>query len=383
MNDSNSPASGTTVPLPVDLERVEDAVDALGYEFLATDDRIIMPWPNHRVSAYFGRDSGLHLTVLARMRMTLDLFTLNEVARMLNLWNEERIGPVALLHVGDEGEVEIRFRSTVCVDEGLTPAQLEQFLAVTLGTMSMASDHAIEAFSELAVQGAGSEELRTEQDEQDLEEKIRGLVPPPARPHPGTGPGTDPAEGRNMDPEQHSGHDPSSRHPSRRNSRSAEQSAERPAAGSPDDPEAYPAEVTLDRVQEHLNRIGVVKTSAEEDFIIAWINDVFLGFFIDNGPTFLVKGHWDPGLDPERDFIKLFMMCNQWNENSLTTKAFCHRDDTGLQVRVEFTVPVSEGLTDAQLRHNITLSIHHILQAIDSLSTEATGSSVVDWPEQD
>ena len=94
--------------------------------------------------------------------------------------------------------------------------------------------------------------------------------------------------------------------------------------------------------------IGVVKTSGEDDFLVAWINEVFLGFFIDNGPTFLVKGHWDPDMDPERDFIKLFMMCNQWNERSLTTKAFCHRDTQGLQVRVEFAVPTAEGLTDGQ-----------------------------------
>lgn len=53
-----------------------------------------------------------------------------------------------------------------------------------------------------------------------------------------------------------------------------------------------------------------------------------------------------------------------------------------MQVRVEFAVPTAEGLTDGQLRHNIALSIHHILQAVDSLSIEATGSSIVDWPDQ-
>lgn len=144
----------------------------------------------------------------------------------------------------------------------------------------------------------------------------------------------------------------------------------------------YPREVTLNRVRDHLADIGVVKTSGEDDFLVAWINEVFIGFFIDNGPTFLVKGHWDPDMDPDRDFIKLFMMCNQWNERSLTTKAFCHKDTQGLQVRVEFAVPTAEGLTDGQLRHNIALSIHHILQAVDSLSIEATGSSIVDWPDQ-
>ena len=459
-------------------------MDALGYQFLAADDRLLLPWPNHRISMYFGHESGVHLTMLARMRMSLDLSMINDVAHALNRWNTERIAPAAMLHVGDLGEIEIRFRSSLSVDEGVSTDQLLQFIQLTINTVEMAVDTVMELFSELDITGAGSEELRAEQDEEDLVAEIVGLwVPPSANRH-GFERGS---ESRNMDTPRHpsSHHDDHDDHPDAEvpGSLGGEDGSE-PVRETPDEPflpifsefagtdltggsdesagssgpaagrhrdddddedlldllasmrdhgdeettgfdpvipaigdssvtlpsddddhdagdltdmtdigdrdlydlednhAEYPREVTLDRVRDHLADIGVVKTSGEDDFLVAWINEVFIGFFIDNGPTFLVKGHWDPDMDPDRDFIKLFMMCNQWNERSLTTKAFCHKDTQGLQVRVEFAVPTAEGLTDGQLRHNIALSIHHILQAVDSLSIEATGSSIVDWPDQ-
>ena len=484
MTDRNFNMPDTLLPRPVDLDRVEDAVDALGYQFLAADDRLLLPWPNHRISMYFGHESGVHLTMLARMRMSLDLSMINDVAHALNRWNTERIAPAAMLHVGDLGEIEIRFRSSLSVDEGVSTDQLLQFIQLTINTVEMAVDTVMELFSELDITGAGSEELRAEQDEEDLVAEIVGLwVPPSANRH-GFERGS---ESRNMDTPRHpsSHHDDHDDHPDAEvpGSLGGEDGSE-PVRETPDEPflpifsefagtdltggsdesagssgpaagrhrdddddedlldllasmrdhgdeettgfdpvipaigdssvtlpsddddhdagdltdmtdigdrdlydlednhAEYPREVTLDRVRDHLADIGVVKTSGEDDFLVAWINEVFIGFFIDNGPTFLVKGHWDPDMDPDRDFIKLFMMCNQWNERSLTTKAFCHKDTQGLQVRVEFAVPTAEGLTDGQLRHNIALSIHHILQAVDSLSIEATGSSIVDWPDQ-
>lgn len=390
----------TLLPLPIDLDRVEDAVDELGYQFLASDDRLIMPWPNHRVSVYFGRESGLHLTALARMRRSLDLSTINEIATALNTWNAERIGPATMLHMGDLGEVEIQFRTSLSVDEGISTDQLLHFLQLTMDTITMSVDSMLETFSELALSGAGSDELRTEQDEDDLVEKIRGLFIPPPVSAPkdesdGMASDSTPSDGSpdeeedffsSEDSEDSGDFDDIWDDPSEPTVwESAEKGTPAGFSSHPSvrkDGSEYPREVSLNRIREHLADIGVVKTSGEEDFIVAWINEVFLGFFVDNGPTFLVKGHWDPDMDPERDFMKLFMMCNQWNEHSLTTKAFCHKDSKGLQVRVEFSVPVAEGLTDVQLRHNIALSIHHILRAVDSLSTEATGTSVVDWPEK-
>lgn len=406
-------------------------MDALGYQFLAADDRLLLPWPNHRISMYFGHESGVHLTMLARMRMSLDLSMINDVAHALNRWNTERIAPAAMLHVGDLGEIEIRFRSSLSVDEGVSTDQLLQFIQLTINTVEMAVDTVMELFSELDITGAGSEELRAEQDEEDLVAEIVGLwVPPSANRH-GFERGS---ESRNMDTPRHpsSHHDDHDDHPDAEvpGSPGGEDGSE-PVRETPDEPflpifsefagtdltggsdesagssgpaagrhrdddddedlldllasmrdhgdeettgfdpvipaigdssvtlpsddddhdagdltdmtdigdrdlydlednhAEYPREVTLDRVRDHLADIGVVKTSGEDDFLVAWINEVFIGFFIDNGPTFLVKGHWDPDMDPDRDFIKLFMMCNQWNERSLTTKRSATRTPRG------------------------------------------------------
>lgn len=141
-----------------------------------------------------------------------------------------------------------------------------------------------------------------------------------------------------------------------------------------------PEPVTVDRIRGTLLDLGVEKTQGGEEVIVAWINEVLFGFFVDNGPSYLVKGHWDPNLDPATDFLRMFLLCNDWNEASVTTKAFCHEDADGLQVRVEFTAPVGEGLNDAQLEHNTAVAINQVLNAIDSISTEATGESAVHWP---
>ncbi|AGF72844.1 hypothetical protein A605_09210 [Corynebacterium halotolerans YIM 70093 = DSM 44683] len=141
-----------------------------------------------------------------------------------------------------------------------------------------------------------------------------------------------------------------------------------------------PGPVTIDRIRGMLMELGVEKTQGGDEVIVAWINEVLFGFFVDNGPSYLVKGHWDPNLDPETDFLRMFLLCNDWNEASISTKAFCHEDADGLQVRVEFTTPVGEGLNDAQLEHNTAVAINQVLHAIDSISTDATGESAVHWP---
>nr|WP_231910994.1 YbjN domain-containing protein [Corynebacterium suranareeae] len=381
MNDRNVPAPNTAIPFPVDLNRVTETIDELGYHFLSSDDRVIVPWSDHRVSMYFSHESGQMLTVLGRLRMSLDMFAINDAARAVTQWNAERIGPTALLHLGNDGEVELKFRTTICIDEGLSVQQLRQFLTLSLDTTAMAVTYILERFSELSFSGAGSDELSDEQDQSDLVEKISGLYVPT------------PVESlieslTDIEWEESDMSDEDSEEDYLDDDTDIEWETDDdyfqpdPEDESFDDSD-IPHEVTLDRIREQLHDIGVMKTSGEDDFIVAWINEIFLGFFVDNGPTLLVKGHWDPNMDATRDFMKLFMMCNQWNENSLTTKAFCHTDDQGLQVRVEFAVSVAEGLNDDQLQHNIALSIHHILQAVDSISKEATGKSVVEWPEKD
>lgn len=384
MTEHNSQTPDSLLPRPLDLLRVKSAATRLGLEVLSTDDRLLIPWENYRVVVYFAQETGLVLNIETRMRYTLDLSDINLVAPVLNQWNAERIGPKGFVHLDDEGGVEIRFRTSINVDEGLSTEQLQHLIQLSHDCASMAVDDALEHFPELVCSGPNSDVLCTEQDDADLSTTIKGIIvaPPIAdSEHESSFMPFDSFDddiwddGEDLD----EGVPPAA-------SEGPTPPTESPPAGSihpslwPHVPD-YPTEVSLDRIRTHLADIGVINTSGEQDFIVAWINEVFVGFFIDNGPTLLVKGHWDPGMNPKRDFVKLFMICNQWNERSLHTKAFCHKDDQGLQVRVEFSIPVSQGLTDDQLKHNISLSVHHILRAIDSLSVEATGASTVDWPE--
>ncbi|TWS43305.1 hypothetical protein AKJ22_13360 [Corynebacterium glutamicum] len=124
VNDRNVPAPNTSIPFPVDLNRVTEAVDSLGYHYLSSEDRIIVPWQDHRISMYFSHESGQMLTILGRMRLNLDMFAINDAARAVTEWNAERIGPTALVHLGNDGEVELKFRTTICIDEGLSTQQL-------------------------------------------------------------------------------------------------------------------------------------------------------------------------------------------------------------------------------------------------------------------
>ena len=142
-----------------------------------------------------------------------------------------------------------------------------------------------------------------------------------------------------------------------------------------------PTLVTLERTRAALDELGISKTQGDDIALLAWVNSILMGFFIESGPSLLIKGHWDPDLNPERDFMRCFLVCNEWNENHVSTKAFCTFDEEGLQIRVEFVCDAGAGLNDEQLVHNLSLAVHHILKCIDTLSIEVSGASAVDWPE--
>ncbi|ALC06286.1 hypothetical protein CDES_09490 [Corynebacterium deserti GIMN1.010] len=383
VDDRNFPTHNATVPLPVDLHRVKNSVDDLGYHYLDSDDRLVIPWSSHRVSVYFAQESGNVLTVFGRMRLQLDMHSISDIARVITQWNAERIGPTALIHLTDDAMVEVQFRTSMSVEEGLNALQLERFLQMALDTTSMGVSFVIEHFSELLVPDSYGEEFTDEQDFDDLVEEISGIVIPVVAAPPSTlHPEWDEDEDEDED-DLEAIFGPLDESFDTKDSEDTDDDSDLYEGREFEEDESpmIPHAVTTERILEQLHAIGVHKTSGEDDFLLAWINEILLSFFVENGPTLLIKGHWDANMHPEKDFVKLFLICNQWNENSLTTKAFCHSDEAGLQVRVEFSVTTVEGLNDVQLRHNIALAIHHILQAVDSISTEATGSSAVDWPE--
>ncbi|AKK06398.1 Putative bacterial sensory transduction regulator [Corynebacterium mustelae] len=142
-----------------------------------------------------------------------------------------------------------------------------------------------------------------------------------------------------------------------------------------------PTPLTVSRIIDCLNDIEIDIANSTDVSATTWINDILMGFYVETGPSLLVKGQWDPGCDPERDYMKLALICNQWNENHPETKSFCVTDFNGLQLRVEYIADCGAGCTNGQLMLNLRLAIHCILAAIDHISVEFQGFCAVSWPE--
>lgn len=388
-------------PVEVTLAAVRAAGDSFGYSCYVGADRLLFPWGDHRVTAYLLGGHGIladtpqSLVLEGTLRRELDMSRMNQLATALNTWNQERLGPTLSFSLSDDGDVTLRTRCTVQIRVGLSAEQLADALNQAVETTGLAVLALVEDFPELEfpegfipgdpdtsdprydadqvalvdrLPGALPDAIDTEEEHY---EKALGLFEYLDEPDVDEAPFENRNTAENETALSHFGGD----HPS--------MSSRHRSPDPFDAGENLPYLVTLDRVRHVLEELGVSRTRGDDDVIVAWVNDVLFGFFLDNGPSYLVKGHWDPSLDPDRDFMRIFLLCNDWNESSINTKAFCHSDSDGLQVRVEFTAPIGEGLNDAQLSHNTAVAINQVLHALDSISSDAIGESVVHWPRRD
>lgn len=360
----------------VTLTEVYVAAESFGFHCYVGADRLVFPWHDHIVTAYLDERNPQSLVFDTQLRNTIGMEYTGDLARTITTWNQERLGPTVSLRVGDEAAVSLHARSSLLSCAGLTPQQLADFVRLSMETARLAVDHLIEDLPDLAMpESEDSLALRRKQDTAALN------GPLPRDRHVGVNKlDDDVVRLRDID-HRRSRDDIDPGAPDEEYSASMSTDHDWDAPDGDDIDPDTPADVSLDRVRGALSTLGIEKTHGDEDVIIAWINDVLFGFFLDNGPGYLVKGHWDPGLDPQSEFLRMFLLCNDWNESSTTTKAFCHEDAEGLQVRVEFTAPVREGMTDRQLEHNTAVAINQVLLAIDEISTDATGESAVGWPE--
>ena len=361
----------------VTLTEVYVAAESFGFHCYVGADRLVFPWHDHIVTAYLDERNPPALVFDMDLRSTLGMEHTGSLARTITAWNHERLGPTLSLRVGDDTSIGLHARASLLTGPGVTDGQLADFVRLSMETARLAVDHLIEDFPELAL--PDSDDTAAQRRKQDTA-ALTG--PLPRDRHVGVNELDDDVV-RLRDLDHRRSQDDI--YPGDPGDTDEEYSASMSTEHDWDleEGEVDPTVVTLDRVREILGILGIEKTHGDDDVIIAWINDVLFGFFLDNGPSYLVKGHWDPGLDPDADFLRLFLLCNDWNEGAVTTKAFCHDDADGLQVRVEFTAPVREGMTDLQLEHNTAVAINQVLRAIDEISTDATGESAVTWPEPD
>lgn len=355
---SSGPAAGGDVPLFTDLERVRSAAASFGFHHLEGEQRLVFPWNNHVLIVRIDEDSPASLLFESELRQKLAFSEITATAQSINRWNHERLGPTASLRVNDDGEVEVHSRTAALIDEGLSDEQLSEHIRLGIETTILFVREILGEHPDLAAGAPGPDDAQ-DAEKQHSQQDLAAMM-----------------EHRAAEKRRSAEDNAMPMHAATETTGWTEQVDDHDFQGDAQ----IPAAVTVDRVREALGGLGITKTTGEDEALIAWINGVLFGFFIDNGPSYLIKGHWDPGLDPDGDFLRVFLLCNDWNEESLTTKAYTHTDDEGLQVRVEFTVAVSVGLNDAQLEHNTAVAINHILHALDTISTDATGVSAVEWP---
>ncbi|MEX3516209.1 YbjN domain-containing protein [Corynebacterium camporealensis] len=146
------------------------------------------------------------------------------------------------------------------------------------------------------------------------------------------------------------------------------------------DIDTHEEELTPERIAEFLPSIGIEKLHlSDEGPIYAWVNDVFFSFYVENGPTLNIKGHWQPELPPQ-DFTRVFLICNDWNRTHHAGTAYCSPDEDEVQVKIDYPVNAVAGLSDTQLRVALGLGMKTILHGIDDIALETLGTSPVRWP---
>lgn len=145
-----------------------------------------------------------------------------------------------------------------------------------------------------------------------------------------------------------------------------------------------PSEVTVERIQAALAAMGVTKVRELPNMLVAWVNEILLAFCIERGPTLLVNGPWYHKFNVSEDFMRCFLVCNEWNEENHFAKAFCQTDPDdpeSFHIRTEFVLDIRQGLNDNQLAQIVSLGLREPLKALDAISKEVTGVSAVGWPQ--
>lgn len=142
-----------------------------------------------------------------------------------------------------------------------------------------------------------------------------------------------------------------------------------------------PEKLTLERIRAGLAELGINEPDQIGDGFVLSLNNVRFSFAVESGQSLEVAGYWDTELDPATMFMRTFLVCNEFNEKHQESKAVCRTiADDILQVYVTHDANCAPGINDEQVIHNLSLGIHRVLTAIEHISQELTGTSVVRWP---
>lgn len=124
---SNADVPAPAVPEPVDVDRVMACVRRLGLRFFLDDEGDIgIPWRYVTVHVIFQDTRAVQLRGV--WQRISDTEHLTDLRRLVEEWNETRIGPKAYVTVSDGGVVRLHGEVTYPLDAGMTDAQLEDFV---------------------------------------------------------------------------------------------------------------------------------------------------------------------------------------------------------------------------------------------------------------
>lgn len=340
------------IPTEVTLERVLSALEGLGFDALEGTDRVVVPAHFHTATVWVNHEKPLMLVVDSQQRVPVDFEHGAPLARFINEWNHDHVGPSASYRLADAGDFDVRLRSGIRTKHGLTDEQLLLELADCLEHMASFSLQLRERFLPIGFD------------------------------HP-----LPPTLLRAQDTEVLLGRHPRERHLPRGGSQAIGDAPDpfSRAPREPDHPDSVvgllPTQrVGMDEVEDTFDTLDFAYALTPEEVLATGINGVPFAVCIDAESYVRVTSMWDTGRTQPADFLPLWLICNGVNEMSSGLRAYLHELDGSLHVHVETTCMVGAGLSPGQLHNYMLTSLVAVLGAVDAISTQIQGTSAVRWP---
>ena len=123
-------------PTEVSLERVAEALRGLGFASVQRDDapdRLVVAALSFTAAVWIDYRQPMALVVDTAERIPTDFEHATALARFINTWNHDRVGPAASYRLAESGDFTVRMRRPIHIKHGLTDEQLGAELVDTLG----------------------------------------------------------------------------------------------------------------------------------------------------------------------------------------------------------------------------------------------------------
>lgn len=311
-------------------------------------DYVIFVWEDFFSVLYFASEFVDHLVVRSVMYRPLEDQHRFELSQEVSRWNTKNYDPTATITTNDGFSSNIEFRTSLPIATGVTKHQLTAAIAQACDAAHSAADFFLKRFPELGRICTLSERIARAQQRATI--LTAHSDPTPERP-----------------------------------ARLIEEARLMEHLMSTEDEILEGISlVTQVRIKHMLAGLGPSSLSlrAEGNSVMVSLCNVLFNISVTAGPALILRGHWISKSDPNKDFIRVFTLCNDWNRGAHSTDAYCstkHREF--IVVNVEYTIPMTRGLSDAQLAQALRVGISNILSCVDKLSTTADGTSVVHWAE--